>query len=663
MAGELPRSPNIFHPTKPSAVGSRHSLAQEGRIQEEEFRRLIEEETDKVLKEIRIKLPEQVLGELEIMGGIKQKLYNYFNQNYQNMFNRYMVTTEDEMVKKIRDFVDKEELKTLARYTPKEIAQMLDQIGGADKFNTGEIEKSIVNMYGHLQGHVQRGLNDLENDTNSLLRQKTDVGAFIRGENAYSIVKCSFKDNVDRPKTVSDVKLSVNILDAELISPIFQYQATVEYLIKDQISNTLMDLIDRELERFKDQLVDEGKPELSDGEIMFEKMKRVPNYTDDDKEDEKSRRYTFMAKSLMDKIEGLRAEIDHKEFDPINIRETLKKIVDMENIRNRGFNTAINSLTSILDTSKMGYQYVENLKNARELILREYEDTDPNNLPDERYSMRLKYYDQAQLLKEREAYDVQMEEFVKEITHLWDVLEIVYQDSKSFLRVNDFDDIAKRAKNKIKRRIKSVSGDPLYEDMKKTWNEVMLIKAGETDVEKLNNTYLHEKTLLKKMLRRSREKLQTIYGYRNPKSRVILEDRITFLEREFEEFDYIINPYHIQPGVILDVDITSIKRKKYTLGSMANVLNEFLHGISKGFQDAAFASFRRRRSTMREDIDQSFAAEEPMTEQPGAYSESLMAEPAPSGGAPTGGGAGVKRKADVTPTKKKKTDLDELKEL
>ena len=34
-----------------------------------------------------------------------------------------------------------------------------------------------------------------------------------------------------------------------------------------------------------------------------------PNFTDDEQEDEKSRRYTFMAKSLMDKIEGLRAEI------------------------------------------------------------------------------------------------------------------------------------------------------------------------------------------------------------------------------------------------------------------------------------------------------------------------------------------------------------------
>ena len=660
MAGDLPRSPNVFHPSKPSAVGSRNSLAQEGRNQNEEYRRLIEDETERVLKEIAIKLPKEVLDKLEVMGGLKQKLYNYFNQNFQNMFNRYIVTAEDEMAKKIRNFVDKEEMKTLARYTPKEIAEMLDQIGGADKFNTGEIEKSIVNMYGHLQGHIQRGLNDLENETNALLRQKTDVGAFIRGENAYSIVKCAFKDNVFKPKTVTDVKLSVNILDSELISPIFHYQVTVEYLIKDQISKTILDLIDREVERFKAQLIDEGKEELSDGEIMFEKMKRVPQYTDDEKEDEKSKRYTFLAKSLMDKIEGLRAEIDQKEYDPLNIRENLKKIVDMENIRNRGFNTAVNSLTSILDTSKMGYQYIENLKNAREVIIREYEDTDPVNLPDERYQIRLKYYDQAQLLKEREAYDKQMEEFKKEIEHLWDVTEMVYQSNKKFLRVNDFDDIAKKMKNKIKRKIKSVTGEPLYEDMKKTWNEIMHIKVGETDVEKLNNTYLYEKTLLKKMLRRNKDKIQKIYGYQNPKMRVLLDERTDLLIKEFEEFDYLINPYHIQPGLILDIDITSIKRKKFTLNGMANVLNEFLHGVSKGFQDAAFASFTRRRSTIREDINQSFAVsdEEGANEPTMSYAESLMKE---SGGRSSKSGK-VKGKADVTP-KKKKSDLDDLKEL
>ena len=92
----------------------------------------------------------------------------------------------------------------------------------------------------------------------------------------------------------------------------------------------------------------------------------------------------------------------------------------------------------------------------------------------------------------------------------------------------------------------------------------------------------------------------------------------------------MINPYHIQPGLLLDVDICSIKRKKATLDGMANVLNEFLHGVSKGFQDAAFASFSRRRSTVREDIAQSFAPptmEETAEPASAGYLAMLNAEP------------------------------------
>ena len=296
---DLPRSPNVFHPEKPSAVGSRNSLAQDYRDQQKEVNQLLEEETNKVLHHMNAKLPKEVLERLDVMGGVKEKLYNYFNQNYQNMFNRYMVTAEDEMLKKVRGFIDREEMKVLNRYTPKEIANLLDEVGGADKFNTGEIEKSMVNMYGHLQGHIQRGVNDLETLTNSLLRQKTDVGAFVRGENAYSIVKCAFKDNIYKPKTVTDVKLSVNILDSELISPIFQYQATVEYLIKDLLSNHYMDQIDKIIEKMKDDRIDKGMEELSDGEIIFAKMNNVPNFTDDDVENPKSRRYSIMAKEMI----------------------------------------------------------------------------------------------------------------------------------------------------------------------------------------------------------------------------------------------------------------------------------------------------------------------------------------------------------------------------
>ena len=310
---QFPKSPNKIDPTVPSAVTSRTSLVWEGRNKIAESKKIIDDAANRVKGFVQTKLPPEVLKDVDIMASIEDKVYNYVNQAYVNMFNRYTVTVEDEMVKKVRDFIDKEELRSLARYTPREIVEVLDKLAGPDKFNTGEVEKSIVNMYGHLQGHIQRGVNDLENETNSILRQKTDVGAFVRGENAYSIVKCVFKDNAYKPKTVTDIKLSINILDSELISPIFHYQTTVEYLLKDNLANHIMELIDREIEALKEEIVDSGRQELTDNEVMFERIKLVDKFTDDNVSDPNSRRYTVLGKKFIDKIEGLRAEIDQED--------------------------------------------------------------------------------------------------------------------------------------------------------------------------------------------------------------------------------------------------------------------------------------------------------------------------------------------------------------
>jgi len=186
---------------------------------------------------------------------------------------------------------------------------------------------------------------------------------------------------------------------------------------------------------------------------------------------------------------------------------------------------------------------------------------------------------------------------------------MVYEDSKFLKGVVDFNDLAKKMRGKIKRRIKAKTGDPLYEDIEKSWSEVTFVRAGDTDVERMNRTYIAEKDEVKKRLILMKDKLQKLYGFRYPIQRRVLEERLAFLEGNFLKFEYMINPYHIQPGLLLDVNITSIKRKKATLDGMANVLNEFLYGVSKGFQDAAFASFSRRRSTVRADIAQSFAAQ------------------------------------------------------
>ena len=148
----------------------------------------------------------------------------------------------------------------------------------------------------------------------------------------------------------------------------------------------------------------------------------------------------------------------------------------------------------------------------------------------------------------------------------------------------------------------------MYEDIAKVWDEISFVKPVETEVEKSNRTYIFEKDRLSTQIIRMREKMNKMYDFLYPIERRVMEERLAWLEQEYFRFDYMINPYHLQPGVLLDVDITSIKRKKVTLDSMANVLNEFLSGVSKGFHDAAFASFSRRRSTVREDINQSFSS-------------------------------------------------------
>ncbi|HOK01829.1 MAG TPA: cytoplasmic filament protein CfpA [Spirochaetota bacterium] len=604
---QFPKSPNKVHPTIPSAVGSRDSIAQEGRDKVQEAKLIIDETCDKVLNHIQHKLPEEVLKELDVMGGLKEKLYNYINQTYVNMFNRYTVTMEDEFLKKVRDFVDKEESKGLARYTPKEIVEILDKIGGADKFHTGEIEKSIVNMYGHLQGHIQRGVNDLETETNSILRQKTDVGAFVRGENAYAILKCVFKDNELRPKYVYDVKLSINILESELISPMYHYQVTVESIMKDTIQKHIQSLIEKQVQQFNDELVDKGKNELTASEKMFEKIKRIENFTDDDKEDEKSKRYTILAKKFLDKIEGLRAEIDVEEMDPLNIRENIKYIIDEENIRNRGYNTCINSITSILDTSKLGYQVCDNMKNARVCRISEYEETDRTILPDERYTIRMAYYDQNQLKEMKKEYDKQVAAFTTEIGMLWDVVHAHYESKKRFRSLQDFDDLCARLMNKEwKKQKKAYEDDP----DSVLWSEIGDMYNENSFVEKNNRTYEDRFRNLKNKITYLKNMLQRMHGFQNPVERVILDERLNFMEKRFNEFTHLVNPHHIQPGLVLDIDVTTIKRKQYILKGMSNVLNEFLYSVSKGFSDAAFATYSRRRSTVRADIDQSFAEEE-----------------------------------------------------
>jgi hypothetical protein len=472
------------------------------------------------------------------------------------------------------------------------------------------VEKSIVNMFGHLQGHVQREMNDLETHTNSLLRRKTDVGAFVRGENAYAIVKCSFRDNAEKPTTVFDLKLSLNILASELISPVFAYQTTMTFLVKDLLSKRVQDAIEVELQKIDSNLVDEGKPEMTYEEKIFERIKALESHISDE-DTEGSRRFSILNKKFLDAIEGVAAEISSSEYDALGVRENIFKIIETDNIRNRGFNTAVNSLTHVLDWSRMGYQHIENYKTSRRLFIREYEATDVSLLPDERYQMELSYFDAKQITVMREAYLAQLLEFERTIVELWDVVEQIYLEHRNQTGKLDWDVLsAKVLGSKAPKKSWFNAGGEDSADAKpadeKRWNEISFIQPVETDNQKDNPTLEKRMGELRLRFPLMREKLQTVFEETNPKLREIVENRLMFLDNEFARFAALINPFHLNPGVLLDVDIVTIKRKSTTMMKMANVLNEFLYSVSRGFTDSAFASFSRRRSTQRTDLQGEF---------------------------------------------------------
>ncbi len=605
--GEFKHGPNVVHPETASAVGSRNSVNRDNRDEYVESRLLVDEEVDKILNHIHSRLPPEVLQDLNVMGNIKSYLHQYYNTSFQNMLNRYLTSVEDELAKKVRDMIDKEEHQGLNRYTPREIASLVNQIGGPELFNTEEVEKSIVNIMGHLQGHIQRGTYEFEAVTNEILLQHTDVGGFIRGDNAYAVVKCSFRDNYKKPEEVVDIKLAINILDTELISPIISHQKATMELIKDIVSDQITNLIDKEIAEINAQLKLENRPELSGNETMFEKVKAIENYTDDD-EGENSKRYQVLPKYFMDRLKGMAGELEKQSRDSLRVQEGIQRLLDDNHIRTRGWNTAVNSITAILDTSRMGYQFVQNFKHARHLQIREYEDTNLDLLPDERYEIELKYYDARQIREEKAAYSAQLKEFQREVMRLWDVVEQVYQEEKTKNQTKDWNDVMASTLGRGRAARRRGWFSPPVEEMgaedakARKWNEITPVERQLTSLEEMNQTYEFLFTEFKQRFLMVRRRLNDVFEMRFPDHRLIVEQRLNFLESQFMEFMSKVNPYHVQPGLLLDIEITSIKRLRATIRGMSNVLNEYLMGISRGFRDVSVDSGQHRRSNVTENI-------------------------------------------------------------
>jgi hypothetical protein len=437
------------------------------------------------------KLPPETGSSLDTRS-LKEKLSRSIDRHYREISGRLAASA-----------APKQEAAVGTRQSSAGLAQLLRSMGGADTFRAAETEKPAG----------KKNVGDLEAHANSLLRQKT--GALLSADAAVSIVKCRFRDNALKPKTVTDVKLAVNITEPELISPVVYDYAAAKCLIKDIICRHIIESIDR-------------------GNTTEEK-----------------------------RITALLFNIDFSHLDPSSIRASIAKSTGLENIRTGGFNMAHNALVAILDQVKLDYQCIENTRNGREVAIREYEDSDSANLPDERYAICLRYLDEEQLVEDRAAHDARINSFEHDMQLLWDLIEVKYHDSKPVFKVNDFEDLAKKNKGRIRDLLKHTPGAP----------------AQEITGEPIGVRFA-----------RMHERIKNMYEFLYPAERRIMEDRLDWLEKENSRLDFLINPRHLRPGLLIDVDITSIKRRKTTLNAMASALHEFLRGVHACFQNAAAAA-------------------------------------------------------------------------
>jgi hypothetical protein len=81
------------------------------------------------------------------------------------------------------------------------------------------------------------------------------------------------------------------------------------------------------------------------------------------------------------------------------------------------------------------------------------------------------------------------------------------------------------------------------------------------------------------------ERIKNISDSMYPVERQISEDRLSALKNDFSCFENIIDPNNLQPGILVDINLTSIKRKRTTLDSMAAALGRFLDSVSGCFCD------------------------------------------------------------------------------
>jgi len=349
-------------------------------------------------------------------------------------------------------------------------------------------------------------------------------------ENALLVPVCVFEDNPLRPKTVTDCRFCVNAPEDALIPADFRLRAAARFLIGGVLRARLLQGIDA-ASKAREAGPEDGRSSLAE---------RAARLVED----------ALAALAPLPDARGLALALDER--------------AEAKNARARGFDKAFGAFLSALAGNGLGFHYVESRENAMDAVVREYrrDEADGPELPDERFAARIRYLDRAALERERAARDAAVEGTVAGLRKLLDLLEIVYRDSKSIFRVNDFDDLLR--KNGVRRKNgkweKGAVGDGPDEPPPATMAEAA------------------------KLEERARERLQTVAPFLSDAELRVARERLAALESERAELGRSTDPRATRPGLLVELGISTVKKRGTTTEAAANALGEFLEALPELFR-------------------------------------------------------------------------------
>ncbi|MBL8994830.1 MAG: hypothetical protein JNM63_15900, partial [Spirochaetia bacterium] len=426
--------------------------------------------------------------------------------------------------------------------------------------------------YREFREFLSRALARMQTDARHLLANRSEIGSFIPGGRFASLVKATFRNDRDKPLSVMQARVSVNLKNEDLVFPIFH--------LDTPLTSVLREIIQLELsgEMLHQLASKRGRSSLLESVALAEKLGNEFH------PDAPKRESLDRARSLLDQAEFAGQPADPGAEKEQRVWKKVFRFLEDSGALRRGFRSAVESLAAILEKYGVSYRHCEYHKNILELHIREFEAENAEGLPDEHFTLDLLYQDAEQIEEERQRYAAQISFYGKECQLLEDVADAVKRSPLSFWIIRDYEDLVRRTSSW---RLKNLHRQDLAHENRIKGSDIPAeTRERETEAEHKYKRFQGEIAELKARLSSLGKRLAIYPGNKTEAKRELLYERARLLEDKILALEFQSNPYQLQPGLRLEAVISTGKEKRYTLEKISRAVSDFIMDVVERFGES-----------------------------------------------------------------------------